>query len=43
MLSCRLGVEIEVSSYSLHVSLVLWGEPIVDSGDLNRVHHNLVL
>jgi len=36
-------VEVDKAYESLHVSLVLWGRPIADSGDFNRVYHNLVL
>jgi len=30
-------------AYELHISLVLWGRPLADSGNLNRVHRDLVL
>jgi len=35
-------VEVNKAYESLHISLVLWDGPLVDSGDFNRVHHNLV-
>ena len=35
-------VEVDKAYESLYVSLVLQGGPIVDSGDFNWVHHNLV-
>ena len=36
-------VEVDKAYESLHISPVLWGGPIVDSGDFNRVYRNLVL
>jgi len=36
-------VEVNEAYESLHISPVLWDRPLVDSGDFNRVHHNLVL
>jgi len=36
-------VEINEAYESLHVSLVLWDGPIMDSSDFHRVHHNFVL
>jgi len=36
-------VEVNEAYESLHISLVLWDGPLVDSGDFNRVHRNLVL
>jgi len=36
-------VEVNKAYESLHISLVLWDRPLMDSGDFNRVHHNLVL
>ena len=36
-------VEVDETYESLYISLVFQDGPLVDSGDLNRVHHNLVL
>ena len=36
-------VEVDETYESLYISLVLRNGPLVDSGDLNRVHCNLVL
>ena len=36
-------VEVNKAYKGLYVSLVLWGGPLVDSGNLNRVHCDLVL
>ena len=36
-------VEVNKAYKSLHVSPVLQGKPIADSGNFNRVHLNLVL
>ena len=38
----KVTVEIDEAYESLHVSLVLWGGPIADSGDFNWVHRNFV-
>jgi len=38
-----MAVEVNKAYESLHISPVLQGRPITDSGDLNRVHHDLVL
>ena len=36
-------VEVDKTYESLYISLVLRDGPLADSGDLNRVHRNLVL
>ena len=36
-------IEVNKAYEGLHVSLVLWDGLLVDSGDFNRVHHDLVL
>ena len=36
-------VEVDETYESLYISLVFQDGPLVDSGNLNRVHHNLVL
>ena len=36
-------VEVNEAYEGLHISLVLWDRPLVDSSNLNRVHCNLVL
>ena len=36
-------VEVDETYESLYISPVLWDRPLADSGDLNRVYHNLVL
>jgi len=36
-------VEVDEIYESLYISLVLRGRPLADSGDLNRIHCNLVL
>ena len=36
-------VEVNEAYKGLHVSPALWGGPLVDSGNLNRVHRNRVL
>jgi len=36
-------VEVNEVYESLHVSLVLQGRPVIDSGNFNKVHCNLVL
>ena len=36
-------VEVDETYESLYISLVLRDGLLADSGDLNRVHHNLVL
>jgi len=36
-------VEVNEAYESLHISLVLRDGPLIDSGDFNRVYHNLVL
>ena len=36
-------VEVNKAYESLHVSLILWGRLIADSGNFNRVHFDLVL
>jgi len=36
-------VEVNKAYESLHISPVLWGRPIADSSDFNRVHRNLIL
>ena len=42
-ISDEVAVEVNEAYESLHVSLVLWGGPIVDSDNLNRVYCNFVL
>jgi len=39
----EITVEVDEIYESLYISLVLRGRPLVDSGDLNRIHCNLVL
>ena len=39
----KVTVEINKAYESLHVSLVLWGGPITDSSNFNRVYFDLVL
>jgi len=41
-ISDKVTVEVDEAYKSLHVSLVLQGELIANSGDFNWVHHNLV-
>ena len=41
-ISDKATVEVDEAYESLHISPVLQGGPIVDSGDFNRVHRNLV-
>jgi len=41
-ISDKATVEVDKAYESLHVSLVLRGGPIADSGDFNWVHRNLV-
>ena len=36
-------VEVNEAYEGLHISPALWGRPLTDSGNFNRVHHNLVL
>jgi len=36
-------VEVNEAYKDLYVSPVLWGRPLMDSSNLNRVHHDLVL
>ena len=36
-------VEVNEAYKGLHVSPVLWDGPLIDSGNFNRVHRNLVL
>ena len=36
-------VEVNEAYESLHISPVLWGGPVTDSGNFNRVHLDLVL
>jgi len=36
-------VEVNEAYKSLHISLVLWGGPIADSGNFHRVYLDLVL
>ena len=36
-------VEVNKAYKGLHVSPVLWGGLLADSGNFNRVHHDLVL
>ena len=36
-------VEVNKAYKGLHISPVLWGRPLVDSSNLNRVYRNLVL
>ena len=38
-----MTVEVNKAYESLHISPVLWDEPIADSGNLNRVYLDLVL
>ena len=42
-ISDKAMVEVNKAYESLHVSLVLWGGPVTDSGNFNRVHLDLVL
>jgi len=39
----KVTVEVNEAYESLHISPVLWNGLLMDSGDFNRVHHNLVL
>ena len=41
-ISDKATVEVDEAYESLHVSPVLQGRPIADSGDFNWVHRNLV-
>ena len=36
-------VEVNKAYEGLYISPVLWGRPLADSGDLNRVYCHLVL
>jgi len=36
-------VEVDETYESLYISLVLWGGPLADSSDFNKIHCNLVL
>ena len=38
-----MTIEVNEAYKGLHISPVLWDGPLVDSGDFNRVHRNLVL
>ena len=38
-----MTVKVNKACESLYISPVLWGEPIADSGNFNRVHLDLVL
>ena len=39
----EVTVEVNEAYEGLHVSSALWGGPLADSGNLNRVHRNRVL
>jgi len=39
----KATVEVNEVYESLHISPVLWNGPLMDSGNFNRVHRNLVL
>jgi len=39
----EVTVEVDEPYESLYISPVLWDELLVDSGDFNRIHRNLVL
>ena len=39
----EVTVEVNKAYEGLYVSLALWGGPLADSGNLNRVHCNRVL